>query len=82
MVGGSVFPEMLVEMLEAGEKTGKIDDMMECIADFYEEEVDTMLGSLTSLLEPALMVFLGVVIGGIVVCMFLPLFNLWRVFAA
>lgn len=63
-------------MLQAGEKTGKIDEMMDNIADFYDDEVETMLSGLTSLLEPLLMVFLGVVIGGIVLCMFLPIFKM------
>jgi type IV pilus assembly protein PilC len=70
------FTPILVHMLAAGEKTGKVDEMMDNIATFYEDEVDGMLSSLTSLLEPLLMVFLGVTIGGIVVCMFLPIFKL------
>ena len=72
----TVFPLMLVRMLQAGEKTGKIDEMMDNIAEFYEDEVDTMLTGLTSLLEPLLMVFLGVIIGGLVTCMFLPIFKM------
>jgi type IV pilus assembly protein PilC len=76
MLTQPVFPVMLVRMLQAGEKTGKIDEMMDSIADFYEDEVSTMLSGLTSLLEPLLMVFLGVVIGGIVLCMFLPIFKM------
>lgn len=79
MVNQKVFPSMLVRMLQAGEKTGKVDDMMERIAEFYEDEVDTMLAGLTSLLEPLLMVFLGVIIGGIVVCMFLPIFKMGEI---
>ena len=75
----SVFPPMLVRMMQAGEKTGKVDEMMERIADFYDDEVDTMLSGLTSLLEPLLMVFLGVVIGGIVLCMFLPIFKMGEI---
>jgi type IV pilus assembly protein PilC len=71
-----VFPDMLIEMLQAGEKTGRIDEMMDCIADFYDDEIDAMLAGLTSLLEPFLMVILGVIIGGIVLCMFLPMFQL------
>ena len=67
---------MLVEMLQAGEKSGKVDEMMDCIADFYDDEVSAILAGLTSLLEPILMVFLGVMIGGIVLCMFLPIFKL------
>ncbi|GAG16093.1 unnamed protein product, partial [marine sediment metagenome] len=79
MLTQTVFPIMLVRMLQAGEKTGKIDEMMDSIADFYEDEVETMLAGLTSLLEPLLMVFLGVVIGGIVLCMFLPIFKMGEV---
>jgi type IV pilus assembly protein PilC len=79
MLNQSVFPILLVRMLQAGEKTGKIDEMMDNIADFYDDEVETMLTGLTSLLEPLLMVFLGVVIGGIVLCMFLPIFKMGEV---
>ena len=75
----SVFPLMLIRMLQAGEKTGNVDSMMENIADFYDDEVETMLAGLTSLLEPLLMVFLGVIIGGIVLCMFLPIFKMGEV---
>lgn len=75
----TVFPLMLGRMLQSGEKTGRIDDMMVNIADFYDDEVETMLSGLTSLLEPLLMVFLGVVIGGIVLCMFLPIFKMGEV---
>lgn len=70
------FTPILVHMLAAGEKTGKVDEMMDNIAKFYEEEVDAMLSALTSLIEPLLMVFLGVTIGSIVVCMFLPIFKM------
>jgi type IV pilus assembly protein PilC len=79
MVNQDVFPILLVRMLQAGEKTGKIDEMMDNIADFYDDEVDTMLAGLTSLLEPLLMIFLGVIIGGIVLCMFLPIFKMGEV---
>ena len=79
MLDQPVFPILLVRMLQAGEKTGKIDEMMDNIADFYDDEVDTMLAGLTSLLEPLLMVFLGVIIGGIVLCMFLPIFKMGEV---
>jgi type IV pilus assembly protein PilC len=75
----TVFPIMLVRMLQAGEKTGKVDEMMDNIADFYDDEVETMLAGLTSLLEPMLMVFLGIIIGGIVVCMFLPIFKMGEI---
>jgi len=79
MVEQTVFPIMLVRMLQAGEKTGKVDEMMDSIADFYDDEVQAMLDGLTSLLEPLLMVFLGVIIGGIVLCMFLPIFKMGEV---
>lgn len=71
-----VYPIGLVRMLQAGEKTGSINEMMDSIADYYEDEVDSLLAGLTSLLEPLLMVFLGVVIGGLVICMFLPMFRM------
>jgi type IV pilus assembly protein PilC len=74
-----IFPVMLVRMMQAGEKSGKVDEMLESIADFYDDEVDTMLSGLTSLLEPLLMVFLGVIIGGIVLCMFLPIFKMGEI---
>jgi len=76
MLNQTVFPPMLVRMLQAGEKTGKVDEMMDSIANFYDAEVENMLSALTSLLEPLLMVFLGVIVGGIVVCMFLPIFKM------
>jgi type IV pilus assembly protein PilC len=71
-----VFPSMIIRMLTAGEQTGKIDSMLERVADFLDEEVETTLSGLTSLIEPLLIVFLGVVVGGIVVCMFLPIFKM------
>jgi type IV pilus assembly protein PilC len=71
-----VFPDMVVRMLSAGEQVGKIDNMLERIADFLDEEIETTLSGLTALIEPILIVFLGVVVGGIVICMFLPIFKL------
>ncbi len=71
-----VFPTMIIRMMSAGEQTGKIDSMLERVADFLDEEIETTLDGLTSLIEPLLIVFLGVVVGGIVVCMFLPIFKL------
>jgi type IV pilus assembly protein PilC len=70
------YPRMLIQMLSAGEQSGKVDEMMNKIADVYEDEVNTTLNGLTSLIEPLLIVFLGVMVGGIVVCMFLPIFKL------
>lgn len=72
-------PSLVVRMMAAGEKTGKVDEMLGSVADTYDNEVETTLASLTSLLEPLLMVFLGVVIGGIVICMFLPIFKMSEV---
>src|SRR3984957_15870623 len=71
-----VFPSMIIRMITAGEQTGKIDSMLERISDFLDEEIETILSGLTSLIEPLLIVFLGVVVGGIVICMFLPIFKM------
>lgn len=71
-----VFPSMIVRMLSAGEQTGNIDNMLERVSVFLDEEIETSLSGLMSLIEPLLIVFLGVVIGGMVICMFLPIFNL------
>src|SRR5579863_10530591 len=72
----SIFPSMIIRMMTAGEQTGKIDSMMERISDFLDEEIETVLSGLTALIEPLLIVFLGVVVGGIVICMFLPIFKM------
>lgn len=77
--GKECIPKLVVRMLSAGEKTGKVDEMLASVADTFDDEVEAMLASLTSLLEPLLMVFLGVIIGGIVVCMFLPIFKMVEV---
>ncbi len=71
-----IFPPMLVRMVSAGEATGKIDAMLEKMADFWDEEIEAILDALTSLIEPLLIVFLGVIVGGIVIAMFLPIFKL------
>lgn len=70
------FPKMLVHMLSAGERTGKMDDMLQKVSEFYEDEVSNALSGLTAVIEPILMVFLGVVVGGIVLGMFMPLFRM------
>jgi len=75
----SIFPTMVIRMMTAGEQTGKIDAMLERVADFLDEEIETTLSGLTSLIEPLLIVFLGVVVGGIVVCMFLPIFKMSQI---
>ena len=71
-----IFPSMILRMMSAGEQTGKIDVMLERISDFLDEEIETVLSGLTALIEPLLIVFLGVVVGGIVICMFLPIFKM------
>jgi len=71
-----VFPSMVVQMISVGETTGALDAMLGKIADFYDDEVESAVAALTSLLEPMLMVFLGVTIGTIVVAMYLPIFEL------
>jgi type IV pilus assembly protein PilC len=71
-----VFPNMIIRMITAGEQTGKIDNMLERISDFLDEEIETTLSGLTSLIEPILIVVLGVLIGGMVICMFLPIFKM------
>ena len=76
MMRQSIFPPIMLRMVSAGEATGKIDAMLEKMADFWDEEIEAMLDALTSLIEPFLIVFLGVVVGGIVIAMFLPIFKL------
>lgn len=71
-----VFPVMVTQMVGVGEATGALDTMLNKIADFYDDEVDAAVAAMTSLLEPMLMVFLGVVIGGLVIAMYLPIFKL------
>jgi len=71
-----VFPPMVVQMISVGEKTGGLDDMLAKIADFYDEEVDAAVAALTSLIEPIVIVFIGVVIGGIMIAMYLPMFDI------
>jgi type IV pilus assembly protein PilC len=72
----TIFPPMMLRMVAAGEATGKIDAMLEKMADFWDEEIEATLDALTSLIEPLLIVFLGVIVGGIVIAMFLPIFKL------
>ena len=72
----AVFPSMVVQMISVGEATGALDTMLGKIADFYEEEVDTAVAGLLTLLEPIMIFFLGVVVGGIVIAMYMPIFDL------
>ena len=75
----TIFPPMMLRMVSAGESTGKIDEMLEKMADFWDEEIEATLSALTSLLEPILIVVLGVIVGGIVIALFLPIFQLSEV---
>ena len=72
----NVFPAMVISMISVGEQTGGLDEMLAKIADFYDEEVDAAVSGLLSLLEPVMIVFLGVVVGGMVVAMYLPIFDM------
>jgi type IV pilus assembly protein PilC len=76
MKQSNFFPAMVVQMVAVGESTGELDTMLIKVADYYEEEVDVIMANLMTLLEPLLMVFLGVVVGGIVISMYMPLFKL------
>ncbi len=71
-----VFPPMVIQMIGVGEKTGGLDEMLNKIADFYDEEVDEAVTALTSVIEPIIIVFMGVVIGGIMIAMYLPMFDI------
>ncbi len=71
-----IFPPMVVQMIAVGEATGALDSMLNKIADFYDDEVDTAVASMMSLLEPAMMVFLGGLVGGMIIAMYLPIFKL------
>jgi len=74
-----VFPPMVCQMISVGESTGALDSMLQKIAEFYEDEVDNMVANLTTLMEPMVILFLGVIIGGLVISMYLPIFKLGSV---
>jgi type IV pilus assembly protein PilC len=71
-----VFPPMVIQMISVGEKTGGLDEMLSKIADFYDEEVDAAVSALTGLIEPVVIVVMGAVIGGILIAMYLPMFDI------
>ena len=71
-----MFPSMVCQMIAVGEQSGSIDTMLNKVADFYDDEVDDAVGNLTAMMEPLLMLFLGVTVGGLVVAMYLPIFSL------
>jgi type IV pilus assembly protein PilC len=76
LVDSGVFPPMVTRMIEVGERTGALESMLHKIAEYYEDQVDSAVAGLTSLIEPLLIMFLGVTIGGIVIAMFMPLFTM------
>jgi type IV pilus assembly protein PilC len=72
----SVFPPMVVQMISVGESTGAMDTMLNKIADFYDDEVDAAIGTMMAMIEPAIMAFLAVILGGLVIAMYLPVFSM------
>ena len=74
-----LFPSMVIQMVAIGEESGALDEMLGKVADFYEEEVDNAVDSLSSLLEPLIMAILGILVGGLVIAMYLPIFKLGSV---
>jgi type IV pilus assembly protein PilC len=76
-----VFPPMVVQMITVGEETGALDEMLTKIADFYDDEVDSAVDALTSIIEPVMIVFMGAIVGGMVVAMYLPIFRMVNVIA-
>ena len=74
-----LFPEMVIQMVAIGEESGSLSDMLAKVADFFEEDLDNLIDSLSTLLEPIIIVFLGVVVGGLVVAMYLPIFKMGKV---
>jgi type IV pilus assembly protein PilC len=76
LMEAKVFPQMVCQMISVGEATGALDVMLGKIADFYDDEVDTAVEALTSMMEPAIMAFLGVVVGGLVIAMYMPIFEM------
>jgi type IV pilus assembly protein PilC len=71
-----IFPPMVVQMIQVGESTGALDSMLNKIADFYDEDVDNLVSNLTAMMEPMIMMFLGVILGGLIIAMYLPIFKL------
>jgi type IV pilus assembly protein PilC len=74
----NVFPEMCVNMLAIGEETGEMDAMLSKVADFYEDEVSTMVKAMTSMLEPAMIVLVGIIVGSVLLAMYLPMFSIYE----
>jgi type IV pilus assembly protein PilC len=75
----NIFPDMVIQMVAIGEESGAVDDMLAKVATIYEQQVDDAVDSLTSLLEPMIMAVLGVVIGGLIIAMYLPIFEIGKI---
>jgi len=80
MAQSKIFPSMTVQMVAIGEESGSLDKMLNKVAEFYEQEVDDAVDNMSSLMEPFIMVVLGVIIGGLVLAMYLPIFQMGSVF--
>ena len=78
LAGAEIFPDMLVQMVGIGEESGSIDAMLEKTADFYDDEVETMSSQLTALLEPLMLVFMGALLGFMIVALYLPMFMIFQ----
>jgi type IV pilus assembly protein PilC len=74
----TVFPEMVRQMIEVGEESGQISQMLDKVADFYDREVDTAADSLTASIEPIMVLVMGAVVGGMVICLYLPMFTIYQ----
>jgi type IV pilus assembly protein PilC len=81
LAASSVFPPMVTRMISVGERSGRLEVMLTKVSDFYDDQVNSTVAGLTSLIEPLLIAFLGIVVGGIVICMFLPIFRLSTIVA-
>jgi len=79
MINADVFPTMATQMVYIGEESGSLDEMLAKVADVFEREVDDLVDNLTALLEPMIMVVIGILVGGLIVAMYLPIFNLGAV---
>jgi type IV pilus assembly protein PilC len=73
-----IFPEMVTQMIEVGEESGQISQMLDKVADFYDREVDSAAESLTASIEPIMVLVMGAVVGGMVICLYLPMFTIYQ----
>jgi type IV pilus assembly protein PilC len=82
MAENDVFPPMVAQMMRIGEESGEMQKMLDKIADFYEDEVDAAVASLTTIIEPAMMIFVGAIVGVIVISMYLPMFKMYQLISS